>query len=183
MTLAHRLSYELHKGLIPKGMCVCHTCDIPSCVNPDHLWLGSIKENNQDMVNKNRHSLKKGMRLHSKLSEEQVRDIRLQIKNGVTMVDISKQYNVSDRTINDINSGKLWASIDNENDRAYRMDIVKKTRARCTSSHRAKLSHNNIIEIKKRLANGEGQRVIGKSYGVSQFCIFEIKNGRRWKDI
>lgn len=183
MTLAHRLSYELHKGLIPPGMCVCHSCDNPSCVNPEHLWLGSLIDNNQDMVNKNRHALKKGMRLYSKLTEDQVRDIRTQILNGITMVELSKKYNVSDRTINDINSGKLWASIDNEVDKKKRIEVVKKTRSRCASINNSKLSKENIIDIKKRLLLGESQRSIANIYDVSQFCIFEIKNERRWKHI
>ena len=66
--LLHRASWMIHFGTIPNGMCVLHKCDVRHCVRPDHLWLGTKKENTHDMMRKGR-----GM---STLSDSQIRRIR-----------------------------------------------------------------------------------------------------------
>jgi hypothetical protein len=58
---AHRVSYQIHKGEIPSGLYVCHTCDNRKCVNPSHLFLGTPKDNWQDGVNKNKINLLGGI--------------------------------------------------------------------------------------------------------------------------
>lgn len=82
----HRISYQLHHGLIPKGKCICHTCDIEHCVNPNHLWAGTQKENIADCVKKKRNNI--GERnSRSKLTEHSIRLIRLAYPetNGPTL--------------------------------------------------------------------------------------------------
>lgn len=76
-TGAHRYSYGVHCGKIPKGMQVLHSCDNPRCVNPDHLFLGTQQDNVKDMVAKGRRANICGEEsVNSKLTEKQVHEIR-----------------------------------------------------------------------------------------------------------
>jgi hypothetical protein len=95
--LAHRLSYEVFVGEIPKDIFVCHTCDNPRCINPDHLFLGTAYDNAQDAKNKGRLYTTYGERsgLH-KLTTEQVKAIREDSRMGTV---IAKEYGVCKSTI------------------------------------------------------------------------------------
>ena len=105
--LAHRLIYEFKNGSIPKGVMVCHVCDTPSCVNPDHLFLGTQKDNMGDCVSKGRIS-RGGSRWNAKLTEGQVIKIRALLKEGVVQREIAQEFGIAPRAVSDINTGQNW---------------------------------------------------------------------------
>ncbi len=109
---AHRISYEMHKGEIPKDMFVCHKCDNPSCVNPDHLFLGTQEDNMKDMFKKNRQNTAKGeRRFFSKLKNEDIPQIRELYNNNNRTKIIANIYGVSTQSILDIINGKAWKHV------------------------------------------------------------------------
>lgn len=107
--LAHRASYELHFGHIPDGHMVLHRCDNPACVNPDHLFTGTAKDNTQDMMQKGRQKVPQGAANHrAKLTEEQVQAIR---QETGSIRSIARKYGVTHGAITPILSGKSWKTI------------------------------------------------------------------------
>lgn len=114
---AHRASWIIHKGKIPDGMHVCHTCDNPICTNPGHLWLGTHRQNNDDKIAKGREAKtipprKIGVENSgAKLSDEQVKEIKFLLEKGLTSRDIGKQYGVSKTTILRIKNKTHWKHI------------------------------------------------------------------------
>jgi hypothetical protein len=67
---AHRMGWAIHHQKMPGKMDVCHSCDNPQCVNPNHLWLGTRKQNHRDMIKKGRHSAQKARALLKRVLEE-----------------------------------------------------------------------------------------------------------------
>ena len=107
---AHRLAWELTNGPIPKGLCICHHCDVRACCNPEHLFLGSIADNVADRDAKGRRGDERGERNgSSKLTDHQVREIRQLIAAGRFHTSIAAAYGVSHTTIRDIATGDTWA--------------------------------------------------------------------------
>ncbi len=110
MAMAHRVSYEMYIGQIPVGMCVLHKCDVPSCVNPNHLYLGTHQDNSTDMVNKGRVA-RGSKRPDSVLTELQVMEIKEMLAKGESQASIAKKYNVSPTLISHIYNGRSWKHV------------------------------------------------------------------------
>ena len=99
----HRLSYEHFVGAIPGGMLVCHSCDNPKCFNPNHLFLGSARENTQDMIQKGRKVVLSGV-LHpnTKIPHGQREVIRRRRASGDSLKLLAADYGVSFQLISAI---------------------------------------------------------------------------------
>lgn len=107
---AHRLIFEECFGEIPKGLVVRHKCDVPSCVNPEHLELGTHKENMKDRDIRGRGAMgeKNG---RSAIDSDQVRKIKKMLNSGITIREISKLYELSFTTVWRIKKSILWKHI------------------------------------------------------------------------
>lgn len=107
---AHTCSWRFHFGKVPPGKYVLHSCDNPSCVNPEHLFLGTHGDNMKDKATKGRQT--RGIDVNTcKLSESDVIEIRNLFLCGIDQLSISSNYGVSRRTINHIVNRKTWKDI------------------------------------------------------------------------
>lgn len=112
LTNAHRYSWILHKGQIPPDLFVCHRCDNPKCVNPDHLFLGTCADNNKDREIKNRSNHPKGENHgRAKLDWDKVSQIRELYKQGnLSHCDLSTMFGISASVIGYVLNNKIWKS-------------------------------------------------------------------------
>jgi HNH endonuclease/CENP-B-like protein len=115
--LAHRASWILHYGPVPIGLQVLHHCDNPPCCRPDHLWIGTQKENMHDMIKKGRHFTqglpqnRAGENPQAKLTGQQVAQIR-RLRGTHSERAIAKMFGIHRSTVNRITANKRWSYLD-----------------------------------------------------------------------
>lgn len=107
---AHRVSYMLFKGKIPDGLMVLHKCDIPDCVNPEHLFLGTAMDNTHDMIKKGRQSVMKGENHYKSILNRD--DIKIIRNSHKKVKELAEEYGVAPGTIYNVLQRKTWSHID-----------------------------------------------------------------------
>ena len=126
---AHRLAWQITHGPIPAGMYICHSCDHPTCVRPDHLFLGTPADNNHDARSKGRlrpnpptgsrhwtrqhpDQVRRGEANNkAKLTAAKVRTIRQAYQNGCSQTDLAREYGVRQSSVWQILAGRTWKHV------------------------------------------------------------------------
>lgn len=150
--ISSRVAWELSFGPIPRGMIVCHACDNPPCCNPAHLWIGTDEDNMTDRDTKGRQA--SGDRNGSRTKPGRL-----------------------------VRGDDHWTKTDPEGHGmalAKRLTENPELRARGERCGKAKFTNETVIDIKRRLADGESQSSIARSLGVWQTTIGQIALGKAW---
>jgi hypothetical protein len=150
---AHRIVYQYYNGPIPKGLFVCHWCDNPSCNNPNHLFLGTVQDNNQDRKNKGNYIGLKGDKCPAAvLTERKIWEMCNLINSGElkNLDDIVNKYNISKPHIRQILNGNGWENITKQ----FPINL-KILRDKILNQQASFLSNEEKEEILKRRKTGE----------------------------
>jgi hypothetical protein len=174
----HRASYEVYVGPIPDGLCVLHRCDVPRCVNPRHLFLGTQSDNIADRHAKGRTVV---IRLtgsnapHAKLTEGDVAEIRKLRSAGYTLQRLGEMYGIEPSGICMMCTGKTWKSAPGP--------ITPKKTHEEINQVRAVLREELIPQIREKHSLGVKTSKIATDFGVAPRTIRDIINGLTWKHV
>lgn len=169
---AHRWSWSFHNNeTIPKGTHICHKCDNPSCVNPEHLWIGSPLENQRDRWSKGRNGNRSGEdSQNAKITQDQALAI---LADPRPHSRIAADYGISASTIADIKSRKSWRVLGD-------VEVVKHKR----TSPRKGISDKITPEIVREIRGSEQTgKALAEKFGISPQTVCDIKKRRSWAHI
>jgi len=165
---AHRFSWEIHNGKIPRGRMVLHHCDNPACVRPDHLFLGNVFENGKNMTLKERH----GRMLFTHDKAFRIRSLYDRHRDQLTHQRIADWFGVSKSTITALLTGRNWKYADGPTEKG-----IRKRR------WNTKLDAEKVRAIRQRRASGEKLKSLSADFGINQSGISKICSGEKWGHI
>lgn len=178
---AHRAAYEFASGPIPKGLLVRHLCHNRLCCNPAHLAIGTPADNAADTVAANRQTQGES-HPRARLTERQVVEIRERYAGDhPTMADLAREYGVTRSTIHLITTGRNWPKAGGpiSKDRT-----ANKNRSVSGSRNpRAKLTEDDVREIRSRHAEGESKRSLARRFRVSPSQVHSVVTRRAWRSV
>lgn len=178
--LAHRISYEKYIAKIPKGKQICHHCDNRKCVNPEHLFVGSIADNMQDKVNKNRQS--KGSNIGSSiLTEEKVLEIRKMRLSGKMYQEIADHFKIQWDLVRKVCKKDLWTHVPLLYE-CKKMNQIRKY-AKGEKSGSAIFTEEKVKEARKKYREGLTPKKIAELFGVSISTVHDILKRRTWNHV
>lgn len=164
---AHRASYEAHVGPVPAGLWVLHKCDTPLCINPNHLFIGTPRDNTQDCFRKGRRRPSRGGDHYATtLTEERVLEILHKIASGARQADLIRECGVSASAVEKLRAGVSWKHL---------------PRPPMPARRRPKMDHAAAGELRRRRAAGEGLSDLAADYGITKQNAGQICLGRVWR--
>ena len=165
--LAEKLGLE-----VPTSIDACHTCDNPSCINPEHLWGGTRTQNSLDASKKGRTQGKSHPLSNAKLDWEKVREIRQKLAAGERVKDVAQEYSVGRHTIHCIKYHVTWKEEGEE------IPIPR------TGGYLdRKLTLAQAQDVRERIKAGESIAKIALEFEVSRSVIHDIKNNVTYKGV
>jgi len=183
----HRIAYQEWIGPIPDGKEVCHTCDVRNCCNPKHLFVGTHKENIQDMHKKGRaHPIGGDENPRSTIKESDVMNVFFLLSLGLTVKEVSDKTEINGRVVSGIATLTSWRSVFKKLPFEQRKILLERLETSGTGGDRngsAKLKKSQVLEIYDLMLNGKTDSSIADVFSVPSKLIRRIRFGETWVEL
>jgi len=183
----NRVSWFIHNGIIPNGLCVLHKCDNPPCCNPRHLFLGTLQDNVRDCLFKGRVNRTIKARGENsgvaKFKNSDISEIRKMISTGISSRSIAIKYKVANSTICSIRRGSTWRHICDFDGLQDKIDKIGIKDGK-TKPHFSRLNKDLVIKIRDLyMSNTKTHKDIADELKISPTTVHYVLNSRTWKDV